>query len=210
MDILTAKQAAVLRFLEESVAATGIMPSTRETQIHFGFASQTAAVNHLRALERKGFIQRQPRKARALQLPHNHAVLRRAAVIEIPVFGQIAAGLPELVEQTPEETIRIGRQVIGGGGETPLYALRVRGDSMVGAHITDGDLVILEVRRPRPGDIVAALIDGETTLKRYTVRHGRPCLQAENPRYETLTPVSELTVQGVVQAVVRRYGEGRR
>ena len=76
-------------------------------------------------------------------------------------------------------------------------------DSMTGAHICDGDLVIMEFREPRDGDIVAALIDGETTLKRYVVKNGRPFLHAENPSYPDLLPARELVVQGVMRALVR-------
>jgi repressor LexA len=83
------------------------------------------------------------------------------------------------------------------------FALRVRGDSMTGAQIADGDLVIVEGRKPNPGDIVAALIDGETTLKRLVFEDDRYFLKAENPKYPDLLPASELLIQGVVRAVVR-------
>jgi len=81
----------------------------------------------------------------------------------------------------------------------------VRGDSMIGADISDGDLVILENREPRPGAVVAALIDGETTLKRYLHQRGRPYLKAENPRFPDLLPARELIIQGVMVALVRKF-----
>jgi repressor LexA len=85
------------------------------------------------------------------------------------------------------------------------FALRVRGDSMIEAHILDGDIVILEDRKDaQNGDIVAALIDGETTLKRYIMEHGRPYLKAENPLYPNLVPARELRIQGVMVSLVRR------
>jgi repressor LexA len=85
------------------------------------------------------------------------------------------------------------------------FALRVRGDSMIGAHILDGDIVILEDRKEvQNGDIVAALIDGETSLKRYVVDHGRPYLKAENPRYPDLVPARELKIQGVMVSLLRK------
>ncbi len=84
------------------------------------------------------------------------------------------------------------------------FALKVRGDSMIEEHIRDGDIVILEVKQPRKGDVVAALIDGETTLKRYVVEKGKPFLKAENELYPDLTPVAELVVQGVMVALVRQ------
>ena len=85
------------------------------------------------------------------------------------------------------------------------FALKVRGDSMIEAQISDGDVAILEFREPRANDIVAALIDGESTLKRYVVERGRPFLRAENPRFPDLIPIGELTVQGVMVALIRKY-----
>jgi repressor LexA len=84
------------------------------------------------------------------------------------------------------------------------FALTVRGDSMIGAHIQEGDVVVLEYREPRDGDVVAALIDGETTLKRFVLDNGRPFLKAENPAYPDLIPAMELIVQGVVVALTRK------
>ena len=89
--------------------------------------------------------------------------------------------------------------------------MRVRGDSMIGAHILDGDIVILEdAKEVHNGDIVAALIDGETSLKRYVVEHGRPYLKAENPRYPDLVPARELKIQGVVVSLIRKQERRRR
>jgi repressor LexA len=91
------------------------------------------------------------------------------------------------------------------------FALRVRGDSMIGAHIVDGDIIILEDRKEvQKGDIVAALIDGETSLKRYVVDHGRPYLKAENPRYPDLVPARELKIQGVMVSLIRKQERRKR
>ena len=84
------------------------------------------------------------------------------------------------------------------------FALRVRGDSMIDAHILDGDYVVLEYKEPRPGDVVAALIDGETTLKRFVKKRGKPYLKAENEDYPDLVPVQELVIQGVMVALLRQ------
>ncbi len=176
------------------------MPSTREIQQHFRFASQTAAVNHLKALERKGAVQRMAGKARAVAVP---SMLNREPVIDIPLYGQIAAGMPETVEQAPEGKLSIDAASLGVRPGVRSFALRVRGDSMIDAHIIDGDTAILEGREPRNGDIVAALIDGETTLKRYLVRQGKPLLRAENARYPDLIPAQELIVQGVLIGLLR-------
>ncbi len=176
------------------------MPSTREIQEHFRFASQTAAVNHLKALERKGVVQRMAGKARAVSLASR---LNREPVIDIPLYGQIAAGMPETVEQEPEGRLSIDASSLGVRPGVRSFGLRVRGDSMIDAHIVDGDTAILEAREPRNGDIVAALIDGETTLKRYLVQKGVPFLRAENSRYPDLMPARELIVQGVLIGLLR-------
>jgi repressor LexA len=198
---LTARQLQVLNYIEESLERTGVMPSTREIQVHFGFASQTAAMNHLRALERKGVIVRLPGKARAVALASH---LRRSPIIDIPIFGHIPAGGPEPQEQSPQGTVSVDMDSAGLKKNSRMFAVKVRGDSMIGAHINDGDLVILEQKIPQHGDIVAALVDGETTLKRYVATEGRPFLRAENPKYPDIYPVNELMIQGVMVALIRK------
>jgi repressor LexA len=198
--MLTARQQEILDFLRDEMTRTGFMPSTREIQEHFHFASQTASVNHLKALEKKGAIQRMAGKARAVSLP---SMLNREPVIDIPLYGGIAAGMPETVEQQPEGKLSIDAASLGVRPGVSTFALKVRGDSMIDAHILDGDTAILEAREPRPGDIVAALIDGETTLKRLVVREGKPFLRAENARYPDLIPARELAVQGVLIGLLR-------
>lgn len=198
---LTARQREVLNFIEERHATDGVMPSTREIQQHFGFASQTAALNHLRALERKGAIIRQPGKARAVAVATH---LRRSRIIDVPIYGCIAAGRQEISEQEDLGTVSVDAVSAGLKKHSRMFALKVRGDSMIGAQINEGDLVILEQRPPKNGDIVAALIDGESTLKRYITTQGRPFLKAENPKYPDIHPVTDLMVQGVMVALVRR------
>jgi repressor LexA len=198
--MLTARQQEILDFLEGQMTRTGIMPSTREIQEHFRFASQTASVNHLKALEKKGAIHRMAGKARAVSLP---SLLNRGPVIDIPLYGQIAAGMPETIDQDPEGRVAIDAASLGVRPGISSFALRVRGDSMIDAHIVDGDTAILEAREPRSGDIVAALIDGETTLKRYLVQDGTPFLRAENSRYPDLIPARELVAQGVLIGLLR-------
>ena len=130
---------------------------------------------------------------------------RREPITDIPIYGSIAAGMPETMEQEEVGTISMDLATLGVSRGTGTFALKVRGDSMIDAQISDGDMAILEQRAPREGDIVAALIDGETTLKRYVVRKGRAYLKAENPVYPDLVPAVELTSQGVLVALVRRY-----
>ncbi len=198
---LTYRQQEILDYLRKSQRQSGLMPSTRELQHAFGFASQTAAMSHLRALERKGVIQRIPGKARAVIFPDE---LDRGEIIDIPIMGNIAAGMAQDVDQDRQGCISIDIAALGIPRHARTFALKVRGDSMIDAHICSGDTVILEFREPRKGDIVAALIDGETTLKRYLVEKGRPFLRAENAHFPDLIPAQELIIQGVLIALLRQ------
>lgn len=202
---LTDRQQQLVDFLRKYHHETGIMPSTREIQHHFGFSSQTAAVSHLKALERKGVIKRLPGKARAVVFPEEVGVIA-PDFIDIPVYGRIAAGMATDQQQENEETITVDPGALGISRKSKTFALKVTGDSMTGAHIVDGDYVILEYRDPRNRDIVAALIDGETTLKRYIVDKTRPFLRAENPDYPDLIPAAELVIQGVMVGLMRTGG----
>jgi len=192
---LTQRQREVLGFVREWRSRKGKMPSTREIQRHFGVASQTAAVNHLKALERKGFLRRMPGDL----LPVNESRFS-----EVPLLGAIPAGLPAYEEERSDGGVAIDLASIGVSDSSRTFALTVRGDSMTGAHIQEGDVVVLEYREPRDGDVVAALIDGETTLKRFVLKEGQPYLKAENPAYPDLLPATELIVQGVVVALTRK------
>ena len=203
--MLTDRQKNVLDFIQSEQRGKGITPSTREIQKHFRFASQTSVMQYLAALERKGFLSRHARKARALITP-----VQKIRITDVPIYGQIPAGMSTLSEQTIEGHVSLDTRSANVSKNGRIFALRVRGDSMIGAHIVDGDIVILEDRKDvRNGDIVAGLIDGETTLKRYVVEHGRPYLRAENPRYPDLTPVRELRIQGIMVSLVRKQGRRR-
>ena len=201
--MLTERQQQLLDFLRAEHASTGIMPSTREIQQHFGFASQTAAVSHLRALERKGIIERQTGKARAVSFVEE---LERGLIVDIPLYGGIAAGMAEETEQEVQRCVSVDLKSLGVNSRAQVFALKVRGDSMVDAHVLDGDCAIMEHREPRTRDIVAALIDGETTLKRYLVKNRRPFLRAENENYPDLIPALELVIQGVMVGLLRNVG----
>lgn len=197
---LTKRQEEIYEYLKRESRQTGVMPSTREIQHFFGFASQTAAMNHLRALEKKGAIQRVPGKARAVAFPEE---LDREEIMDIPVYGSIAAGMSQDTEQEQDGCLSIDIRSLGIPRNARTFALKVRGDSMIDAHICDGDTVVLEFREPRRGDVVAALIDGETTLKRYVIEGGKPFLRAENELFPDLIPARELVIQGVMVALLR-------
>ena len=198
--MLTERQKGILEFIQSEQREKGITPSTREIQHHFGYASQTSVMQYLGALERKGFLNRHARKARALITP-----VQKVRITDIPIYGQIPAGMATLTEQNIEGHVSLDTSSVNASKNGRTFALRVRGDSMIGAHILDGDLVILEDRKDvQNGDIVAALIDGETTLKRYVMEHGRPYLKAENPLFPDLVPARELRIQGVMISLVRK------
>ena len=198
--MLTERQRGVLEFIQNEQREKGITPSTREIQAHFGFASQTSVMQYIATLERKGFLDRHARKARALITP-----VQKVRITDIPIYGQIPAGMATLTEQTIDGHVSLDARSVNASKNGRTFALRVRGDSMIDAHILDGDIVILEDRKDvQNGDIVAALIDGETTLKRYIMEHGRPYLKAENPLYPNLVPARELRVQGVMVSLVRK------
>lgn len=199
---LTDKQREVLDFVHAHQRQHGHYPSLREICAHFGFASPFAATRHLQALEAKGALERVAGKARAFVSP---AQKRRAPLLDVPLYGTIPAGSPTAAEQEPDSFVAVDAASLGLRATSRVFALRVRGDSMQDASILDGDLVFLMPREPRPRDIVAALIDGESTLKRYLVQRGRPFLRAENPKYPDLLPATELVIQGVMVGLLRRH-----
>jgi len=204
--MLTDRQKNVLDFIQREQREKGITPSTREIQSHFRFASQTSVMQYIAALERKGFLDRHARKARALITP-----VQKVRITDVPIYGQIPAGMSTLTEQTIEGHVSLDARSANISKNREKFALRVQGDSMIGAHIIDGDIVILEdSKEVQNGDIVAALIDGETTLKRYVMEHGRPYLKAENPRYPNLIPARELKIQGIMVSLVRKQERRKR
>jgi len=209
MKDLTVRQQEVLGYLQLHMRDYGTWPSFREIEEHFGFKSTNAVMGHLRALEKKGYISRVPGQARTFKI--NFDLSDEALppdsleVIDIPIYGHIAAGYPDGVETGGEiGRLQIDIESSGLRRTRRCFALKVRGESMVDVGIFDGDTVVIEQSPPNDGDIVAALIDGETTLKRFINKPGRaPYLKAENRNYPELHPISELIVQGIAKSVVR-------
>ncbi|MGC2744331.1 MAG: transcriptional repressor LexA [Candidatus Angelobacter sp.] len=191
---LTIPQQLILRFLEERSENGEPPPTFREICERFGYKSPKAAADHVSALERKGFLTREKGRARGLRL-----VRKRAG---IPLLGRIAAGLPR--EAMAEQRLALDPACYGIPDRSRAFALRVTGDSMIDRQIFDGDIVLLEHEAaPKNGDVVAALIDNESTLKTF-VRKGRKVwLRAENSRYPDLIPVVDMQIQGVGRAVIR-------
>jgi len=202
--MLTSRQQEILTFIRHRVDRRGSSPSLREIMEHFGFTSPTTVSGHLDLLEKKGAIRREPGRARNIILPGVRP--HRSGLMEIPLYGMIPAGMPSGQEQEPDRCIAVDPETIRLPNSSRTFALQVRGDSMIGAGILDRDIVIMELSEPRNRDIVAALIDGETTLKRFLVQKGRPFLRAENPAFPDLIPARELVIQGVLRALVRTMG----
>ena len=166
--------------------------------------SKRAAACHLAALKKKGVLASEPGKARSLRVTSPLAKLRNP-IVDIPLFGSIPAGLPQDREQDAEGCVSVDVESLGYKPTRNAFALRVTGDSMIGRHILAGDFVVLEHGpEPRNGQVVAALIDGASTLKTFVLKSGKPYLKAENPKYPNLIPAHELMIQGVFKALIRR------
>jgi repressor LexA len=192
---LTDAQREIWLFLNERVDASEPSPTYREICKRFDYSSPRAAFDHVLALEKKGYLIR-GEGARNLRL------LRRST--GIPLLARIPAGSPDETLTTTDVRINVDPQFCGIRDCSRAFALRVAGDSMIGRHIFDGDIVLLDnPGDARDGDIVAALIDNQSTLKTLVNQGGQAWLRAENPNYPDLIPLLDLQVQGVVRAVIR-------
>ena len=193
---LTQSQRRVLEFIESRLSSGENPPTYREICRGMGYKSPKAASDHVAALERKGYLVRGKGHARGIRLT--------GYSFGVPLLGRIAAGYPSDAPSEIETHLPIDPTPFGIRDRMKGFALRVHGDSMTGRQIFDGDIVLLEQEQsPQNGDIVAAIIDNESTLKTFVRKNGTSWLQAENPRYPALVPIIGLTVQGVARAVVR-------
>lgn len=204
MNELTRAQRRVLEFIQSELRAERPAPTHQEIADRFGFRSPRAATCHLDALKCKGHIESDPGKVRALRVV-NPLQRFRSRIADIPLFGSIPAGFADERKQEAKGCVTVDIGTLGIKPTSRTFALEVRGDSMIGRHILDGDVVVVEHgQTPRNGDVVAALIDGESTLKTYIADKGKPHLRAENPRYPKLFPAGELVIQGVMVALIRK------
>jgi repressor LexA len=194
---LTNRQGQVLDFIKAFQAKRGYPPTVREVAGHFGFRSPRAAHDHIKALERKGYLIPAHGKPRALGIKNQRT--------GIPLLGRIAAGQPLLAVEESEEVLSLDPTFFGAGR---FFALRVNGDSMIGDHIADGDLVILRAQETsHPTEIVAVLIDDEVTLKRLVPTPGGVELRASNPDVDPIVidpSVEPPRVLGVMVGLVRK------
>lgn len=213
---LTPRQRRVLEVIRDSVHRRGYPPSIREIGESAGLSSPSSVAHQLRALETKGYIRRDPNRPRALEVlgVGGEGVAQRGDRFEevtadevreepsyVPLVGRIAAGGPVLAEEAIEDVFPLPRQLVGEG---TLFLLKVVGDSMIDAAICDGDWVVV---RQQPvaenGEIVAAMIEGEATVKTYKRRDGEVWLLPANPAYDPI-PGHDAVILGRVVAVMRR------
>ena len=214
---LTRRQQAILDVIRDSVERRGYPPSIREICESAGLASTSSVAHQLQMLERKGFLRRDPNRPRAVDVRTSDAAggskaARRAVAVAddaprgdtpvfVPVVGRIAAGGPILAEQMIEDVYPLPKTLVGEG---TLFMLKVVGDSMIDAAISDGDWVVV---RQQPtaenGAIVAAMIDGEATVKTFQKRDGHAWLLPHNPAYQPI-PADDASILGRVVTVLRK------
>jgi repressor LexA len=207
---LTARQRRILDFIRGWVERHGYPPSVREIGEAVGLVSPSSVAYQLKELEKKGYLRRDPNRPRAVDVrqpaelsPEEEAAARAAhpAPAYVPLVGRIAAGGPILAEQTIEDVFPLPRELVGEG---TLFLLQVKGDSMLDAAICDGDWVVVR-QQPNAdgGEIVAAMLDGEATVKTYRQRDGHVWLMPQNDAFEPI-PGDNATILGRVVAVLRR------
>ena len=181
MPDLTDRQQAILDFVRERIAADGLPPTWAEIAREFGFRQTRAAQKHLQALAAKGYLTLLPGKARGIRLPGSSGQSVRAAQIELPILGRVAAGAPIGADVGIERHLLIDPAMFS---PKPDYLLRVQGDSMRDDGILDGDLVAVHrTTQARDGQVVVARVDGEVTIKRLQLQRDRIRLLARNPDY---------------------------
>lgn len=202
MEGLTERQRAILSFIQAEIRRKGYPPSVREIGEAVGLSSSSTVHAHLSHLEEMGYIRRDPSKPRAIEVlvgPGDSGPQR--SLVHLPILGRVAAGQPLLAEENVEDYFPLPRDF---GPIEEAFMLRVREESMIGAGIHDGDLLVVE-RTPaaKNGDIVVALIEDEATVKRFFREEGRVRLQPENPN---MAPIyaTEVTIVGRVVGLVRR------
>jgi repressor LexA len=208
---LTPRQRRVLEVIRASVERRGYPPSVREIGEAVGLTSPSSVAHQLTTLQKKGYLRKDPNRPRAIEViapldtdsPYDPTGTGddRPKPTYVPLVGQIAAGGPILAEQAVEDIFPLPRRLVGDG---QLFLLQVRGDSMTEGAICDGDWVVV---RQQPvadkGDIVAAMIDGEATVKQYVRKNGHTWLMPQNKDYEPI-PGDDATILGRVVAVLRK------
>jgi repressor LexA len=201
LPTLTARQKEIYDFLLKTIREKGFAPSIHEIGRRFKIASTNGVSDHLKALEKKGYIRRVGK--RALEVVNTLGKSALTVTREVPVLGRVPAGKPFLSEENIEGTIALPEDMAG----EKTFALQVKGDSMIGAGIIDGDRVIVKQQgTAENGDIVCAVIDGEATLKRFFKKDGTITLKAENEKYAPITiSAGDFRIAGRVIGLLRKF-----
>jgi len=201
LPTLTARQKAIYDFLVKSIREKGFAPSIVEIGKQFKIASTNGVSDHLKALEKKGYIRRVGKRAIEVVNALGKTVL--TATRDVPILGKVPAGKPLLSEENIEGILSIPDDM----GSGKLFALQVKGDSMIGAGILDGDKVIVKQQgTAENGEIVCAMINGEATLKRFFKKDGVITLKAENDKYAPITvSEGEFRIAGRVVGLLRKF-----
>ena len=198
---LTRRQQEILTFIQRHSDAHGYPPSVREIGQALGLTSSSTVHSHLSALEKKGYLRRDPSKPRALEILKDERDVPAKKVIQLPVVGQITAGVPILAQQNIEDYFPLPQEFVRS---EECFILKVRGDSMVDAGIFDGDmLVVRRQQTAKDRDIVVARMEDEATVKRFFREDGYIRLQPENPRMEPII-TRDVAIEGVALAVIHR------
>ena len=216
MDDITDRQLAVLRCIHRSSREHGYAPSIREIGAELEIASPKATHDHLKALEKKGFVTRTGQTSRAMVITKRGLLAlgieaETSETVLVPVIGRVAAGPLDLAEENLEESLRVDVSMVGGNGRD-IFGLRIRGDSMIGDGIVDGSIVFVRKASTAPkGAIVIALLDDGATCKRYFPEGDQVRLQPSNPKvapiYFKKSDVRLALILGVVVGVYRRFDE---
>jgi len=203
---ITERQRQIYDFILRYRREHGCSPSIPEMQRHFRMASPNGVAGHLHALQAKGLIRRAERGSRQIDVV-GPGGSERGALFDLPLLGAIPAGAPEAIHDVRADAcVTVDESTLGFKPQEGCFVLRVRGESMRDAGILNGDLVIVQpTPSPRAGQIVAALIDGESTLKRLVRTRTGWYLKAENPAFPELIPRADLVIHGVVRTVIRRF-----
>lgn len=202
---LTERQELCLQFICDSIEHRGYPPTIREIGAHMGIRSTNGVNDHLKALSRKGYLVRDELKSRALRPADELS----GNLVQIPLLGRIAAGLPILAQEHIEDRVHVDSFFLGNNAHKQVFALRVVGQSMIGDGIFDGDYIFVRKQlHASPGDIVVALIDDEATVKRYYPEPDRVRFQPSNPEmapiYVHRRDFRETSILGIVVGVYRR------
>ena len=213
--MLTKKQHELLLFLEERISQTGVTPSFEEMMKKVGLKSKSGIHRLISALEERGFIKKLPFKARAIEILKLPNIKKKSSddrvkeinnhVVELPLVGRIAAGLPIEAIEASENTLHVPKMLTRG---SDCFVLEVKGQSMIDAGINDGDLAIIRKQNTaNNGDIAVALTnENEATLKRFRKRGDTIALEAANEAFETrIYSAGQISIQGILIGLIRQY-----